>query len=176
MNNGISVKEYAKEQGISTQAVYKKIRKRKAELNGHILRVGGKTYLDETAQKILKPTGGNAYLIDKAKTAQKELKSTEEDMRDLYDELSMQKKETNRVYGELTSKVDKIKELKAVISEKDKTIEMLSDRLNLITDSLNQVQSDLERLSKNLDTLFAVFEDSKNAGLVRKIGNYISKG
>lgn len=43
------IKTYAKQKGVSTQAVYKQIRNHEKELKGHIFKESGKKWLDEYA-------------------------------------------------------------------------------------------------------------------------------
>lgn len=60
----ISIKDYATEKNISTQAVYKQLKLHNKELNGHIIKVGGKKMLDDYAVDFLSAlTADNPVVI-----------------------------------------------------------------------------------------------------------------
>ena len=69
----MTVKEYAAEQHIAQQTVYKKISRNADKLKNHVFKMNGKTCLDETAQELLKPDSGNVQLVDKVKRLEEEI-------------------------------------------------------------------------------------------------------
>lgn len=62
----LSIKDYAAQKGISTQAVYKQLKIHKENLEGHVLKEAGKRMLDDYAVDYLnKRTQENpVYLLD----------------------------------------------------------------------------------------------------------------
>ena len=56
-----SIKQFVRENGITEQAVYKKMKQEnnKKRLNGHITKLNGAKCLDEIAQEILSPCNQN---------------------------------------------------------------------------------------------------------------------
>ena len=69
----MTVKEYAAEQHIAQQTVYKKISRNANKLKNHVFKMNGKTCLDDTAQELLKPNLENAPLVDKVKRLEEEI-------------------------------------------------------------------------------------------------------
>ena len=69
----MTVKEYAAEQHIAQQTVYKKISRNADKLQNHVFKLNGKTCLDETVQELLKPSSGNVQLVDKVKRLEEEI-------------------------------------------------------------------------------------------------------
>lgn len=59
----LDVKTYAKQKGVSTQAVYKQIQRHEKALKGHITKQSGKKWLDEFATEYLDRQSNNNAMV-----------------------------------------------------------------------------------------------------------------
>ncbi len=170
----ITVKEYAEEMHVSRQSVNSKINRHKEELKNHIFIINGRKMLDEFAQDLLKPTKDNALLISKNAELEKNLSiekfesreskkladGNENKIENLTHELDMKNKLFND-YVVIMKKMEQcIIEKNTLISEKDKRISELTDKV-----------SAFNNFAERLDRLFAVFENNANIGIVQKIAS-----
>lgn len=170
----MTIKEYAEEMHVSRQSVNSKINRHSEELKNHIFIINGRKMLDEFAQDILKPTKDNALLISKnaelerslsiAKFESRENKklavSKEKKISNLTHELDMKNKLFND-YVVIMKKMEQcIIEKNALIVEKDKRIDVLTDKAAAFND-----------FAERLDKLFAVFEDNANISIVQKVAS-----
>lgn len=170
----ITVKEYAEEMHVSRQSVNSKINRHKEELKNHIFIINGRKMLDEFAQDLLKPTKDNALLISKnielentlnidkfeSRENKKLADGKEKKIANLIHELETK----NRLFEEYVGIMKKMEqciiEKNTLISEKDKRISELTDKV-----------SAFNNFAERLDRLFAVFEDNANIGIVQKIAS-----
>ena len=142
----INLKEYAKQNNISYEAVRKQVRRYQKELEGHIFKQDGKTqYLDEEAV---------AFLNDKRKSnpiiVQEVAK--DEQIEELQNQNKMLLVKVAELQDQLLKKQDKIELLQAdkiaLLEEKkqesDQNDGLKEDMKNLV-DTVKQLQEELER-------------------------------
>lgn len=170
----MTIKEYAEKMHVSRQSVNSKINRHKEELKNHIFIINGRKMLDEFAQDLLKPTKDNALLISKnielentlnidkfeSRENKKLADGKEKKIANLIHELETK----NRLFEEYVGIMKKMEqciiEKNTLISEKDKRISELTDKV-----------SAFNNFAERLDRLFAVFEDNANIGIVQKIAS-----
>ena len=170
----ITVKEYAEKMHVSRQSVNSKINRHKEELKNHIFIINGRKVIDGFAQDFLKPTKDNALLISKNAELEKSLSiakfesreskkladSKEKKIAGLTHELEMKNKLFND-YVVIMKKMEQcIIEKNAVIAEKDKRIDELTDKA-----------AAFENFAERLNMLFAVFENNANISIVQKVAS-----
>ena len=63
----MTVKEFSKKYQISQQAVYAKIKRKSAQLDGHVTKSGGQLVIDKYAKECLKPNVQISHLLEKFK-------------------------------------------------------------------------------------------------------------
>ena len=170
----MTVKEYAEKMHVSRQSVNSKINRHKEELKNHIFIINGKKMLDEFAQDFLKPTKDNALLISKnnelentlniVKFESRENKKLADSREKKISNLSHELETKNRLFEEYVGIMKKMEqciiEKNALISEKDKRISELTDKV-----------SAFNNFAERLDRLFAVFEENANIGIVQKVAS-----
>lgn len=154
----MTVKQYAEKNNISVQTVYTKMKRKEEKLKGHIYYIKGVRYLDDEAQKLLMPVGGNYQLIKKSADNEKELASCKE--------------KSERLSKKSDEQTEEIKNLKTELSEKNAEIENLRNTVAVLTEKC----TNFDNITKRLCKIFDFFEDSKNTGILKKVGNYINKG
>ena len=170
----ITVKEYAEKMHVSRQSVNSKINRHSEELKNHIFIINGRKVIDGFAQDFLKPTKDNALLISKNAELEKSLSiakfesreskkladSKEKKIAGLTHELEMKNKLFND-YVVIMKKMEQcIIEKNAVIAEKDKRIDELTDKA-----------AAFENFAERLNMLFAVFENNANISIVQKVAS-----
>ena len=170
----MTIKEYAEKMHVSRQSVNSKINRHSGELKNHIFIINGRKMLDEYAQDILKPTKDNALLISKnaelentlniVKFESRENKQLadgkEKKISNLTHELEMKNKLFNDYVGIMKKMEQCIIEKNAVIAEKDKRI-----------DELTEKAAAFDIFAERLDKLFALFEDNANISIVQKVAS-----
>ena len=166
----MTVKEYAAEQHISQQTVYYKIRKYSDKLKSHIYKQGGKIFLDETAQEMLKPIEGNAGLVDKVKMLEADIVKKNDELKNWQKEYRLYKENNELLIKEADDYKKHIAHLEQELSdEKAKTAEM-EKRITELTDKA----SAFENFAERLNALFGILEETANTGVGKKIGNLLS--
>ena len=173
----MTVKEYAAEQHITQQTVYKKISRNADKLQNHVFKMNGKTCLDDTAQELLKPNLENAPLVDKVKRLEEEIVRQKAETEKWYKEYQIYsdnsgllireadqyKKRIAELEQELTAEKAKTAEKDNQIAEMEKSIAELTEKSLAIAD-----------MDKKLNALFDVLEETANTGVGKKIGNLLS--
>ena len=170
----MTIREYADKMNVSRQSVNSKINRHMEHLKNHIFIINGRKVLDGFAQDFLKPTKDNALLISKnielentlnivkfeSRENKKLADSKEKKMSNLTHELEMKNKLFNDYVGIMKKMEQCIIEKNAVIAEKDKRI-----------DELTEKAAAFDIFAERLDMLFAVFEDNANIGIVQKVAS-----
>ena len=172
--NPMTIREYADKMHISRQSVNSKINRHKEELKNHILIIKGRKMLDEFAQDILKPTKDNALLISKnselentlniVKFESRENKKLADSKEKKIQNLTFELETKNKLFEEYVGIMKKMEqciiEKNALIAEKDKRIDELTDKA-----------SAFDNFAERLDRLFAFFEDNANISIVQKVAS-----
>ena len=170
----MTIREYAEKMHVSRQSVNSKISRHSEELKNHIFIINGRKVLDGFAQDFLKPTKDNALLINKnvelenllsiAKFESRENKkladSKEKKITNLTHELETKNKLFEEYLGIMKKMEQCIIEKNALIAEKDKRIDELTDKA-----------AAFENFAERLNMLFAVFEDNANISIVQKVAS-----
>ena len=165
----MTIKEYAEKMHVSRQSVNSKINRHSEELKNNVFIINGRKVLDSFAQDFLKPTKDNALLINKNVELEKNLSiakfesrenkkladSKEKKIVGLTHELEMKNKLFNDYVGIMKKMEQCIIEKNALIAEKDKRI-----------DELTEKAASFDIFAERLDKLFAVFEDNANISIV----------
>ena len=173
----MTVKEYAAEQHIAQQTVYKKISRNADKLKNHVFKMNGKTCLDDTAQELLKPNLENAPLVDKVKRLEEEIVRQKAETEKWYKEYQIYSDNSGLLIREADQYKKRIADLeqeltaeKAKTAEKDKQIAEMEKRIAELTDKA----AAFENFAEQLNALFGVLEETANSSVGKKIGNLLS--
>ena len=167
----MTVKEYAAEQHIAQQTVYKKISRNADKLKNHVFKMNGKTCLDETAQELLKPDLENAPLVDKVKRLEEEIVRQKAETEKWYKEYQIYSDNSGLLIREADQYKKRIADLEQELTaEKDKQIAEMEKRIAELTEKSLAIAD----MGKKLNSLFAVLEETANTGVGKKIGNLLS--
>lgn len=166
----MTVKEYALQQHISQQTVYYKIRKYSDKLKNHVYKKNGKTFLDETAQEMLKPVEGNVGLVDKVKMLEADIVKKNDELKNWQKEYRLYKENNELLIKEADDYKKHIADLERELSdEKAKTV-VMEKRITELTDKA----SAFENFAERLNALLGVLEETANTGMGKKLGNLLS--
>ena len=166
----MTVKEYAAEQHIAQQTVYKKISRNADKLKNHVFKMNAKTCLDETAQELLKPDSGNVQLVDKVKRLEEEIVRQKAETEKWYKEYQIYSDNSGLLIREADQYKKRIADLEQALSaEKAKTAEK-DNRIAELTDKA----AAFENFAEQLTALFGVLEETANTSVGKKIGNLLS--
>ena len=166
----MTVKEYAAEQHITQQTVYKKISRNADKLQNHVFKMNGKTCLDDTAQELLKPNLENAPLVDKVKRLEEEIVRQKAETEKWYKEYQIYSDNSGLLIREADQYKKRIADLEQALSaEKAKTAEK-DNRIAELTDKA----AAFENFAEQLTALFGVLEETANTSVGKKIGNLLS--
>ena len=170
----MTIREYAEKMHVSRQSVNSKMNRHSEELKNNVFIINGRKMLDGFAQDFLKPSKDNALLISKnaeleralgiAKFESRENKkladSKEKKITNLTHELETKNKLFEEYVGIMKKMEQCIIEKNAVIAEKDKRIDELTDKA-----------AAFENFAERLNMLFAIFEDNANISIVQKVAS-----
>jgi len=122
----VSIREFGKKYKISPQAVYAKIKRKSAQLDGHVMKSGGQLVIDEYAEKILMPRPPDHFLLEKNKNLQAALEQKDMEVYNIKFESDCQTKKYENLKSELTEKNSKAENLQRQLNSE---IENLTSQL-----------------------------------------------
>lgn len=128
----ITVKEYAEARGKSVQAVYKamKAKKNKDRLQGHIERIEGKQWLDDTAVQILDESRSDSPVVYVEDNRAEQVEQYREEV----------EKYKNLVI-----------ELQRQLLEKQEQLSSITEQAHLLESKEQERQREIERLQEDLE-------------------------
>jgi len=122
----LTVKGFCGKYKISPQAVYAKIKRKSAQLGGHVMKSGGQLVIDEYAEKILMPRPPDQFLLEKNKNLQAALEQKDMEVYNIKFESDRQTKKYENLKSELTEKNSKAEGLQRQLNSE---IENLTSQL-----------------------------------------------
>lgn len=125
----MTVKGFSEKYQTTQQAVYAKIKRKSAQLDGHVTKSGGLLVIDEFAEKILAPRPPDYFLLEKNKNLQEALNRKDTELYNLKFECDRKMKKYEDLKNELTEKNQKIENLQTALAEKNSEIENLTNQL-----------------------------------------------
>ena len=157
--NGISIRDYAKQHGISYEAVRKQIKRFNAELSNHITTVGKKMYLDNVAVAFLDDRRQNNPVFISQQSESEQINDLKLQIDALKNELMTTQKRVIELQSENQLMLaDKIKYdlLLESSNEKQATIDSLRD-------DLKSARADAEQIRKESDEKREKLEKERDA-------------
>lgn len=160
----MTVKKLSEKYQISRQAIYAKIKRKSAQLDGHIMKSGGQLVIDDYAEMILMPRPPDCFLLEKNKNLQATLNEKDMEAYNLKYECDRKMKKYENMKNELTEKNQKIENLQSELSEINRKIENFKNQL----DEKNLKIADYEKSASALSE-----ENLKLSETVRLLTNEI---
>ncbi|MDE7279593.1 MAG: hypothetical protein K2N26_07710, partial [Oscillospiraceae bacterium] len=125
----MTVKELSEKYQISPQAIYAKIKRKSAQLDGYVKKSGGQLVIDDYAEKILMPRPPDCFLLEKNKNLREALNAKNTEAYNLKYECDRKMKKYENMKNELMEKNQKIENLQSELAEKNSEIENFQNQL-----------------------------------------------
>lgn len=136
----ITIREYARKNNVSYEAIRKQIKRYESELKEHIIKQNRTQFLDEVAVKILDRHRGESPIVIVNQDTSSKLQLLEEENKNLLVKVAAQADKISQLSEELKNKTEKMTSL--LLEDKEKTL--------LLEQKKNQ-EEELERLKKELE-------------------------
>ncbi len=153
----LTVKGFCGKYKISPQAVYAKIKRKSAQLGGHVMKSGGQLVIDEYAEKILMPRPPDQFLLEKNKNLQAALEQKDMEVYNIKFESDRQMKKYENLKSELTERNSEIENLKSQLAEENykssETIHSLVDENIKLSEAARSLNNELLKRDKMIEEL-----------------------
>lgn len=136
----ITIREYARKNNVSYEAIRKQIKRYENELKEHIIKQHRTQFLDEVAVEILDRHRGESPIVIVNQDTSSKLQLLEEENKNLLVKVAAQADKISQLSEELKNKTEKMTSL--LLEDKEKTL--------LLEQKKNQ-EEELERLKKELE-------------------------
>ena len=154
----MTVKEFSEKYQISQQAVYAKIKRKSAQLDGHITKSDGQLVIDEYAEEYLKPKCTDFTLVRKIQNLQNQLDEKASECEELKKSLDNEISKNKNLQIQLDDKNSEIKKLQCQLTEKN----LKNSDFDIFTDIL---KSEILKISDKIDDVQnSIFENTKKNG------------
>ena len=147
----ITIRDYAKENNVSYEAIRKQIKRYEDELNGHIIKQNRTQFLDDIAVAILDQHRRENPVIIVNQDTDSRLKQLEDENKNLLIKVAQQADKISQLNEDLKNKIEQMTSL--LLEDKEKTL--------LLEQKKNQ-EEELERLKKEL-------EEERNKGFFSRL-------
>ena len=151
----MTVKELSEKYHISQQAVYAKIKRKSAQLDGHITKSGGQLVIDEYAEECLKPKYSDFTILKKMQNLQNQLddKNAEyENLKKILEDEISKNANLQNCFDNQNSEIEKLQsqlaEQNLKKSDFDNFAEMLKIEILKISDKIDDVQNSISEITK----------------------------
>lgn len=135
----ITIREYARKNNVSYEAIRKQIKRYESELKEHIIKQNRTQFLDEVAVEILDRHRGESPIVIVNQDTSSKLQLLEEENKNLLVKVAAQADKISQLSEELKNKTEKMTSL--LLEDKEKTL--------LLEQKKNQ-EEELERLKKRV--------------------------
>jgi putative AlgH/UPF0301 family transcriptional regulator len=142
------IKDYAKERGITHQAVYQMIENHKKELSEHIVKQGRIRYLTPKAEQILDNYRNKSQIVIEKADFNEEIERLKEENRNLLIKIAMQADKISELQEEIKNNALLIAEANTnqlLLEEKTKQFDELKDNNKQLADELAITKLELEQ-------------------------------
>ena len=165
----ITIRDYAKENNVSYEAIRKQIKRYEDELNGHIIKQNRTQFLDDIAVAILDQHRRENPVIIVNQDTDYRLKQLEDENKNLLIKVAQQADKISQLNEDLKNKIEQMTSL--VIENKEKTslLEQKKDQ----AEEINQLNEQLDREKKEqlneIENLKNELEKEKNKGFFARL-------
>lgn len=165
----ITIRDYAKENNVSYEAIRKQIKRYEDELNGHIIKQNRTQFLDDIAIAILDQHRRENPVIIVNQDTDYRLKQLEDENKNLLIKVAQQADKISQLNEDLKNKIEQMTSL--VIENKEKTslLEQKKDQ----AEEINQLKEQLDREKKEqlneIEKLKNELEKEKNKGFFARL-------
>ena len=140
----ITIRDYAKENNVSYEAIRKQIKRYEDELNGHIIKQNRAQFLDDIAVAILDQHRRENPVIIVNQDTDYRLKQLEDENKNLLIKVAQQADKISQLNEDLKNKIEQMTSLMLENKEKTSLLEQKKDQ----AEEINQLKEQLDREKK----------------------------
>ena len=167
----ITIKEFCQKYKVSPQGVYAKIKRKSAQLDGHIEKSNGQLVIDSYAEKVLFPRPPDSFLIEKNNSLQAELSAKSVKVSSLTLDTDLQKKKIASLRSEAAENYKKATDYQNQLSQKILEVKNLESQLadeKVKNESFEKSLSALSNEMKKISDMMCLLSD-ENAKLIETV-------
>ena len=165
----ITIRDYAKENNVSYEAIRKQIKRYEDELNGHIIKQNRTQFLDDIAVAILDQHRRENPVIIVNQDTDYRLKQLEDENKNLLIKVAQQADKISQLNEDLKNKIEQMTSL--VIENKEKTslLEQKKDQAEEINQLKEQMNREKKEQLNEIEKLKNELEKEKNKGFFARL-------
>lgn len=138
----ITIRDYAKENNVSYEAIRKQIKRYEDELNGHIIKQNRTQFLDDIAVAILDQHRRENPVIIVNQDTDFRLKQLEDENKNLLIKVAQQADKISQLNEDLKNKIEQMTSLLLENNEKTLLLEQKKEQLNEIEKLKNELEKE----------------------------------
>ena len=165
----ITIRDYAKENNVSYEAIRKQIKRYEDEINGHIIKQNRTQFLDDIAVAILDQHRRENPVIIVNQDTDFRLKQLEDENKNLLIKVAQQADKISQLNEDLKNKIEQMTSLMLENKEKTFLLEQKKDQ----TEEINQLKEQLDQEKKEqlneIEMLKNELEKQKNKGFFARL-------
>ena len=165
----ITIRDYAKENNVSYEAIRKQIKRYEDELNGHIIKQNRTQFLDDIAVAILDQHRRENPVIIVNQDTDFRLKQLKDENKNLLIKVAQQADKISQLNEDLKNKIEQMTSL--MLENKEKTL--LLDQKKDQAEEINQLKEQLDQEKKEqlneIEVLKNELEKEKNKGFFARL-------
>lgn len=165
----ITIRDYAKENNVSYEAIRKQIKRYEDELNGHIIKQNRTQFLDDIAVAILDQHRRENPVIIVNQDTDFRLKQLKDENKNLLIKVAQQADKISQLNEDLKNKIEQMTSL--MLENKEKTL--LLDQKKDQAEEINQLKEQMDQEKKEqlneIEVLKNELEKEKNKGFFARL-------
>lgn len=165
----ITIRDYAKENNVSYEAIRKQIKRYEDELNGHIIKQNRKQFLDDIAVAILDQHRRENPVIIVNQDTDFRLKQLEDENKNLLIKVAQQADKISQLNEDLKNKIEQMTSLMLENKEKTSLLEQKKDQAEEINQLKEQLDQEKKEQLNEIEMLKNELEKQKNKGFFARL-------
>lgn len=165
----ITIRDYAKENNVSYEAIRKQIKRYEDELNGHIIKQNRTQFLDDIAVAILDQHRRENPVIIVNQDTDFRLKQLEDENKNLLIKVAQQADKISQLNDDLKNKIEQMTSLMLENKEKTSLLEQKKDQAEEINQLKEQLDQEKKEQLNEIEMLKNELEKQKNKGFFARL-------
>lgn len=165
----ITIRDYAKENNVSYEAIRKQIKRYEDELNGHIIKQNRTQFLDDIAVAILDQHRRENPVIIVNQDTDYRLKQLEDENKNLLIKVAQQADKISQLNEDLKNKIEQMTSLMLENKEKTSLLEQKKDQAEEINQLKEQMDQEKKEQLNEIEMLKNELEKEKNKGFFARL-------
>lgn len=165
----ITIRDYAKENNVSYEAIRKQIKRYEDELNGHIIKQNRTQFLDDIAVAILDQHRRENPVIIVNQDTDFRLKQLEDENKNLLIKVAQQADKISQLNEDLKNKIEQMTSLMLENKEKTLLLEQKKDQAEEINQLKEQLDQEKKEQLNEIEMLKNELKKEKNKGFFARL-------